>query len=225
MGDPSDSSSGEEDGDVAWRAAIDSVATTTSTYVSSIINGSSDMAAKQRLTSADDGNDCRNQKLKHYQIKTHISNKGNKGLINFLHQMLMLHCSNKWKLASFGGLRMANLFSCTFHCLISQKAIILWTYDPCERDAKLAREALENSKKSVEHLKMILLVAVVSSFRYDRDEVDSAIANLEASRLHEAIKIKQLDDDHMKNRYLPNKKEKLNNLTCKQLRSLEAVDA
>ncbi|XP_060958934.1 annexin D3-like isoform X2 [Cannabis sativa] len=188
MGDPSDSSSGEEDGDVAWRAAIDSVATTTSTYVSSIINGSSDMAAKQRLTSADDGNDCRNQKLKHYQIK---------------------------------------------------KAIILWTYDPCERDAKLAREALENSKKSVEHLKMIvemscasspdhsvgvrqaytsllhcsleediasnvspsslakLLVAVVSSFRYDRDEVDSAIANLEASRLHEAIKIKQLDDDHV----------------------------
>ncbi|KAM6544326.1 hypothetical protein CsatB_008773 [Cannabis sativa] len=147
MGDPSDSSSGEEDGDVAWRAAIDSVATTTSTYVSSIINGSSDMAAKQRLTSADDGNDCRNQKLKHYQIK----------------QMLMLHCSNKWKLASFGGLRMANLFSCTFHCLISQKAIILWTYDPCERDAKLAREALENSKKSVEHLKMIVEMSCASS--------------------------------------------------------------
>ncbi|KAF4375142.1 uncharacterized protein LOC115715169 [Cannabis sativa] len=69
MGDPSDSSSGEEDGDAAWRAAIDSVATATSTYVSSIINGSSDMAAKRRLTSADDGNDRRNKKLKHYQIK------------------------------------------------------------------------------------------------------------------------------------------------------------
>ncbi|XP_030492280.2 annexin D3 [Cannabis sativa] len=119
------------------------------------------------------------------------------------------------------------------------KAIILWAYDPCERDAKLAREALENSKKSVEHLKIIvemscasspdhlvgvrqaytclfhcsleediasnvspsslakLLVAVVSSYRYDRDEVDSGIANLEASKLHEAIKTKQLDDDHV----------------------------
>uniref|UniRef100_A0A803NUE4 Annexin n=1 Tax=Cannabis sativa TaxID=3483 RepID=A0A803NUE4_CANSA len=123
--------------------------------------------------------------------------------------------------------------------LLKQKAIILWAYDPCERDAKLAREALENSKKSVEHLKIIvemscasspdhlvgvrqaytclfhcsleediasnvspsslakLLVAVVSSYRYDRDEVDSAIANSEATKLHEAIKTKQLDDDHV----------------------------
>ncbi|XP_062101809.1 uncharacterized protein LOC133807745 [Humulus lupulus] len=69
MGDPSESSSGEEDGDAAWRAAIDSVATTTSAYVSSITDGSSDMAAKRRLASAEDGNDRRNHKPKHYQIK------------------------------------------------------------------------------------------------------------------------------------------------------------
>ncbi|XP_062093097.1 annexin D3 [Humulus lupulus] len=120
-----------------------------------------------------------------------------------------------------------------------RKAIILWTYDPCERDAKLARKALENSQKGVEHLKIIveiacasspnhlvavrqayislfqcsleediasivspssltnLLVALMSSYRYDKEVVDSAISNSDASRLHEAIKTKQLDYDHV----------------------------
>ena len=42
-----------------------------------------------------------------------------------------------------------------------------------------------------------LLVGLVSSYRYDREVVDSVVANSEASRLDEAIKAKQLDHDHV----------------------------
>lgn len=40
-----------------------------------------------------------------------------------------------------------------------------------------------------------ILVGLVSSFRYDKEVVDMDVAKLEADRLHEAIKTKQLDDD------------------------------
>lgn len=61
----SNSSSGEEDGDVEWRKAIDSVAATTSSYVSSAISS----AANHSSTAAADGADGRSHKPKHYQIK------------------------------------------------------------------------------------------------------------------------------------------------------------
>ncbi|PON49554.1 Annexin [Parasponia andersonii] len=119
-----------------------------------------------------------------------------------------------------------------------RKAIILWTSDPPERDAKLAQDALKMSKKDVKHLKIIveiacassphhlmtvrqaytslfdcsmeediasnvspslrkLLVGLVSSYRYDKEVVDLVVANSEASKLHEAIKTKQLDHDNV----------------------------
>ncbi|KAM1556140.1 hypothetical protein PS2_039545 [Malus domestica] len=119
-----------------------------------------------------------------------------------------------------------------------RNAVLLWTYDPPERDAKLARDALRTKKKGVKHLKVLveiacasspnhlmavrqvysslfdcsleediastvslpirkLLVGLVSSYRYDRQLVDTGIANSEASRLHEAVKTKQYDHDHV----------------------------
>ncbi|XP_050385225.1 annexin D3 [Argentina anserina] len=119
-------------------------------------------------------------------------------------------------------------------------AVILWTYDPPERDAKLARDALKKKKKTkgIEHLKVLveiacassshhlmavrqvygslfecsleediasnlslplrkLLVGLVSSYRYDKQLVDSGVASSEALKLHEAIKTKQLDHNHV----------------------------
>ncbi|PRQ55140.1 putative annexin [Rosa chinensis] len=117
-------------------------------------------------------------------------------------------------------------------------AVILWTYDPPERDAKVARDALMKKKKGIKHLKVLveiacasspqhlmavrqvygslfecsleediastlslplrkLLLGLVSSYRYDRQVVDSSIASSEASKLYEAIKAKQLDHNHV----------------------------
>ncbi|KAL6129382.1 hypothetical protein ACLB2K_072733 [Fragaria x ananassa] len=117
-------------------------------------------------------------------------------------------------------------------------AVILWTYDPPEKDAKLARDALKQKKKGIKQLKVLveiacassphhlmavrqvygslfecsleedivsnlslplrkLLVGLVSSYRYDRELVDSGIASSEALKLHEAIKTKQLDHNHV----------------------------
>ncbi|KAL5556792.1 hypothetical protein UlMin_039028 [Ulmus minor] len=61
----SGSSSGEEDGDAEWKAAIDSVATTTSSYVSR--NGFS--GAKEASSGDVDEDGVRHYKPKHYQIK------------------------------------------------------------------------------------------------------------------------------------------------------------
>ncbi|KAJ4711505.1 Annexin [Melia azedarach] len=116
-------------------------------------------------------------------------------------------------------------------------AVVLWTQDPPERDAKLAKEALKKKSgtKSLQviveiacasspyHLAEVrktycslfecsleediasavplphrkLLLALVSSFRYDKEVVDMGVANSEATRLHEAIKAKQLDHDQV----------------------------
>lgn len=40
-------------------------------------------------------------------------------------------------------------------------------------------------------------MGLVSSYRYDRELVDSGIASSEALKLHEAIKTKQLDHNHV----------------------------
>ncbi|XP_028772813.1 uncharacterized protein LOC114731331 isoform X1 [Neltuma alba] len=76
MGEPGngyDSSSGEEDGDARWRAAIESVAGTTS-YISSFMNGSSSASKeKSRAKPSDDDDDGqrkpKTQQMKHYQVK------------------------------------------------------------------------------------------------------------------------------------------------------------
>lgn len=119
-----------------------------------------------------------------------------------------------------------------------RNAVILWMYDPPERDAKLAKKALETKNKGIKQLQVLveiscassphhlmavrqvygslfecsleediastvslplrkLLVGLVSSYRYDRQLVDSGIANSEASKLHEAIKMKELDHNHV----------------------------
>ncbi|KAL0379826.1 UNVERIFIED_CONTAM: Annexin D3 [Sesamum angustifolium] len=54
-------------------------------------------------------------------------------------------------------------------CLISElsgdfrKAVLLWTYDPAERDARLANEALKSRKKSIIQLQVIVEIACASS--------------------------------------------------------------
>ncbi|WOH14738.1 hypothetical protein DCAR_0934260 [Daucus carota subsp. sativus] len=116
------------------------------------------------------------------------------------------------------------------------KAVIRWTYDPPERDARLANRALKSKKQDITKLQVIveiacassphhllavrqaycslfdcsieediiscvsqpvrkILVALVRSYRYDRQLVESDVANNEAKILHEAIKAKQLDQD------------------------------
>ena len=42
-----------------------------------------------------------------------------------------------------------------------------------------------------------LLVGLVSSYRYDKVTANLEVAKAEASKLHEAIKTKKLDDDHI----------------------------
>lgn len=118
------------------------------------------------------------------------------------------------------------------------KAILLWTYDPPERDARLINEALKVRRKGVKHLQVIvevacassphhlvavrqaycalfdcsleediassvqlplrkLLVGLVTSYRYDKEMVDMTVAKLEAGHLHESIKKKELDNNHV----------------------------
>lgn len=69
MGGPASSSSGEEDGDAEWKAAIDSVAPVTTTATS---NGFA--AASKDLTTSIDGTNSNQkpQNLKHYQIKVSL---------------------------------------------------------------------------------------------------------------------------------------------------------
>ncbi|XP_042490966.1 annexin D3 [Macadamia integrifolia] len=44
-----------------------------------------------------------------------------------------------------------------------RKAVILWTLDPPERDAKLANEALKQKKKGIHHLQVIIEISCASS--------------------------------------------------------------
>ncbi|XP_050231321.1 annexin D3 [Mercurialis annua] len=121
-----------------------------------------------------------------------------------------------------------------------RKAVILWAYDPAERDARLANEALKAEMKTTKQLQVIveiacapssphhlqavrqayfslfdcsleehiiasivspplrkILVSLVSSYRYDKELVDTNLAKAEAEKLHEAIKSKQLGNDDL----------------------------
>lgn len=44
-----------------------------------------------------------------------------------------------------------------------KNAVILWTYDPSERDAKLARDALKSKKKGINQLRVIVEIACATS--------------------------------------------------------------
>ncbi|KAK7405499.1 hypothetical protein VNO78_06854 [Psophocarpus tetragonolobus] len=118
-----------------------------------------------------------------------------------------------------------------------RNAVILWTYDPPERHARLAKSALK-AKKAIKNLQVLveiacastpnhlvavrqaycslfdcsleediiasvaptlrkLLVSLVSSFRYDKVAVNLEVAKEEASKLHEAIANRHLDNDHI----------------------------
>ncbi|CAN8284843.1 unnamed protein product [Cochlearia groenlandica] len=44
-----------------------------------------------------------------------------------------------------------------------KKAMILWTYDPAERDARIANNALFGKKKSIENLKVIVEISCTNS--------------------------------------------------------------
>lgn len=44
-----------------------------------------------------------------------------------------------------------------------QKAVVLWTYDPAERDARLANNVLNGKKKSIEKLKIIVEISCTTS--------------------------------------------------------------
>lgn len=44
-----------------------------------------------------------------------------------------------------------------------RKAVILWTYEPSERDARLANEALKSRKKTITQLQVIVEIACASS--------------------------------------------------------------
>ncbi|KAI3781260.1 hypothetical protein L2E82_11269 [Cichorium intybus] len=117
-----------------------------------------------------------------------------------------------------------------------RRAVVLWAYDPAERDARLVKKALNSKKIGLDELKVIveiscassphhllavrkcycslyecsleediildappslrkILVGLVSSFRFDGAVVDLDVATDEASKLQEAIALKQLDQD------------------------------
>ncbi|CAI9090210.1 OLC1v1024937C1 [Oldenlandia corymbosa var. corymbosa] len=117
-----------------------------------------------------------------------------------------------------------------------RNAVISWTYDPSERDARLANGVLKSRGKGVKELQILveiacassphhlmavrqayaslfdhsleeditlnvpmplqkILVNLVRSYRYDKELVDSDVANSEAARLYEVIKTKKLDED------------------------------
>ncbi|XP_015937059.1 annexin D3 [Arachis duranensis] len=119
-----------------------------------------------------------------------------------------------------------------------RNAVIMWTQDPAERDAKVAREAMKGRWKGIKELQVLveiscastpnhlmavrqaycslfdcsleedihasvspplqkILVGLVRSFRYDKVIANLEVGKAEASKLHEAIKKKKLDDDHI----------------------------
>ncbi|CAN4110469.1 unnamed protein product [Withania somnifera] len=118
------------------------------------------------------------------------------------------------------------------------KAVILWTYDPPERDARLVNEVLNSWIHDITRLQVIveiacastpdhlvavrqaycaifgcsleediiahaslpvqkILLSLVSSYRYNKELVDQGTANLEASKLREATRTKQLDCEEL----------------------------
>ncbi|KAA8530861.1 hypothetical protein F0562_005515 [Nyssa sinensis] len=90
-----------------------------------------------------------------------------------------------------------------------ERAVLLWTSDPAERDAFLANEATKrltaNNWRSLEEDVAYhtsgdfrkLLVPLVSSFRYEGDEVNMTLAKSEAKILHEKISEKTYNNEEL----------------------------
>ncbi|XP_057731553.1 annexin D3-like [Arachis stenosperma] len=119
-----------------------------------------------------------------------------------------------------------------------RNAVIMWSEDPAERDAKVARKAMKARWKGIKELQVLveiscastpnhlmavrqaycslfdcsleedihasvspplqkILVGLVRSYRYDKVIANLEVGKAEASKLHEAIKKKKLDDDHI----------------------------
>ncbi|KAL8256622.1 hypothetical protein R6Q59_031689 [Mikania micrantha] len=116
-----------------------------------------------------------------------------------------------------------------------ERIVLLWTYDPPERDAYLANEALEKGDKRYQVIVEIactrssldllqarkqyhvryqksleedvayhttgdfrkLLWSLVTSYRYEGEEVDMTLANSEAKLLHDKITEKCYNDDDL----------------------------
>ncbi|KAK3128761.1 hypothetical protein QOZ80_6BG0466000 [Eleusine coracana subsp. coracana] len=90
-----------------------------------------------------------------------------------------------------------------------ERAVILWTLDPAERDAVLANEAARKQayhdrfKHSLEEDVAAhatgdfrkLLVPLVTAYRYEGQEVNTRLAHSEAKILHEKIHHKYSDDE------------------------------
>lgn len=55
------------------------------------------------------------------------------------------------------------LLNVAFHVNFWQKAVVLWTYDPPERDAKLVNEALRSWKKGIREIQVVVEIACASS--------------------------------------------------------------
>lgn len=64
--------------------------------------------------------------------------------------------------------------------------MILWTYDPAERDARLANEALKSKRKSITQLQVIVEIACATS-PHHLAEVRRAYCSLFDSSLEEDI--------------------------------------
>ncbi|KAA3481308.1 annexin-like protein RJ4 [Gossypium australe] len=105
-----------------------------------------------------------------------------------------------------------------------EKAVYRWILDPADRDAVLANVAIKklspdhhviveiSCTRSPEELLAVrrayqarykhsleedLLVALVSAFRYDGEEINTRVANSEAKILHEAVKDKEFNHEEI----------------------------
>ena len=83
--------------------------------------------------------------------------------------------------------------------------MILWAYDPPERDARLAKDALKMRKKGISHLQVIVEIACASSPHHLMSVRQAYCSLFESS----------LEEDITANVSLPLRKVKRTCLKCK----------
>ncbi|KAF5203420.1 Annexin-like protein rj4 [Thalictrum thalictroides] len=71
-----------------------------------------------------------------------------------------------------------------------EKVVYRWMHDPVDRDAILAHAALKNLSQNYK-----ILIALVSTHRYDGSEINASLASSEANILHDAIKEKAFNHE------------------------------
>ncbi|KAK8508665.1 hypothetical protein V6N13_116181 [Hibiscus sabdariffa] len=89
-----------------------------------------------------------------------------------------------------------------------EKAVYRWILDPADRDAVLANVAIKklspdlhviveiSCTRSPEEL-LALLVALVTAFRYDGEEINTRLANSEAKILHDVVEDKKFNHEEV----------------------------